>query len=48
LFQKLEEIMQRFPAAVVYSTTAGNRVLTLKRAQLNVAALWQEYYGQLA
>lgn len=48
LFQKLEEIMQRFPAAVVYSTTAGNRVLTLKRDQLNVAALWQEYYGVAA
>ena len=48
LFQKLEAMMQRLPAAVVYSSTAGNRVLTLKREQLDVAAIWQEYYGLLA
>lgn len=48
LFQKLEEMMHRFPAAIVYSSTAGNRVLTLKREQLDVAVFWAEYYGQLA
>jgi len=48
LFQKIEEMTQQLPTAIVYSTTAGNRVLTLKRDRLDLAAIWQQYYGQLA
>lgn len=46
LFTKIEEMMARYPAAIIYSSTAGNRVLTLKRELLDVAAIMQEYYGQ--
>lgn len=46
LFSKIEEMMARFPAAIIYSSTAGNRVLTLKRELLDVAAIMQEHYGQ--
>jgi hypothetical protein len=46
LFAKIEEMMARYPTAIIYSSTAGNRVLTLKRELLDVAALMQEYYGQ--
>lgn len=47
LFAKIKEMMARFPAAVVYSSTAGNRVLTLKR-ELLPANVLLEHYGQLA
>lgn len=46
LFQKIEEMMARYPAAIIYSSTAGNRVLTLKREQLNLADVLLTYYGQ--
>lgn len=45
LFAKLEEMMARYPTAVIYSSTAGNRVLTLKRELLDVAELMRECYG---
>ncbi|AMJ67544.1 DUF4007 family protein [Hymenobacter sp. PAMC 26628] len=46
LFTKIEEMIARFPTAIIYSSTAGNRVLTLKRELLDVAAIMQEHYGQ--
>lgn len=48
LYEKIEEMQQQLPTAVVYSATAGNRVLTIKKDQLDLAAVWREYYGQLA
>lgn len=48
LFAKIEEMMARYPAAVIYSSTAGNRVLTLKRELLDVAELMRECYGVAA
>jgi Protein of unknown function (DUF4007) len=46
LFQKIEDMILNLPTAIVYSSTAGNRVLTLKREQINLATIWQQYYGQ--
>lgn len=46
LFYKIEEMMARYPAAIIYSSTAGNRVLTLKREQLNLSDVLLDYYGQ--
>ena len=46
LFYKIEEMMARFPAAIVYSSTAGNRVLTIKREQIDLVEVLGEYYGQ--
>ncbi len=46
LFYKIEEMMARYPAAIIYSSTAGNRVLTLKREQLNLADVLLTHYGQ--
>ncbi|MFD2785355.1 DUF4007 family protein [Hymenobacter rubripertinctus] len=46
LFHKIEEMIAHFPAAIVYSSTAGNRVLTVKKEQINLTEVLQEYYGQ--
>ena len=46
LFHKIEEMMAQFPTAIVYSSTAGNRVLTIKKEQINLAEVLQDYYGQ--
>lgn len=47
LFYKIEEMMAQFPAAIVYSSTAGNRVLTIKKDQINLTEVLQAYYGQI-
>ena len=47
LFDKIMAMKARFPAAIVYSSTAGNRVLTLKRELINLDEVMQEYYGNL-
>ena len=46
LFHKIEEMIAQFPTAIVYSSTAGNRVLTIKKEQINLAEVLQDYYGQ--
>ena len=46
LFHKIEEMMAQFPNAIVYSSTAGNRVLTIKKEQINLSEVLQDYYGQ--
>lgn len=46
LYQKIEEMKAAFPNAIIYSTTAGNRTLTLKREQLNIVEILDDYYGQ--
>lgn len=46
LFHKIEDMMAQFPAAIVYSSTAGNRVLTIKKEQINLTEVMQDYYGQ--
>ncbi|GAA3956536.1 hypothetical protein GCM10022407_00040 [Hymenobacter antarcticus] len=46
LFYKIEEMMAYYPNAIVYSSTAGNRVLTVKKDQINLAEVLQECYGQ--
>jgi hypothetical protein len=46
LFHKIEEMMAQFPTAIVYSSTAGNRVLTIKKEQINLTEVLQDYYGQ--
>lgn len=47
LFHKIEEMAAHFPTAIVYSTTAGNRVLTIKKDQINLDEVMQQYYGLL-
>ena len=47
LFAKITAMMAAFPAAVVYSSTAGNRVLTLKRELIDIEEVMQQYYGNL-
>lgn len=47
LFYKIEEMIAEFPTAIVYSSTAGNRVLTIKKDQINLTEVLQEYYGQV-
>lgn len=46
LFYKIEEMMAYYPNAIIYSSTAGNRVLTVKRDQINLTEVLEEYYGQ--
>jgi hypothetical protein len=46
LFHKIEDMMAQFPTAIVYSSTAGNRVLTIKKEQINLTEVMQDYYGQ--
>lgn len=46
LFHKIEEMMAQFPTVIVYSSTAGNRVLTIKKEQINLTEVLQDYYGQ--
>jgi hypothetical protein len=46
LFYKIEEMMAEYPAAIVYSSTAGNRVLTIKKDQIDLTEVLREYYGQ--
>lgn len=47
LFYKIEEMIAEYPTAIVYSSTAGNRVLTVKKDQINLTEVLQEYYGQI-
>ncbi|WP_324680905.1 DUF4007 family protein [Hymenobacter sp. GOD-10R] len=47
LFYKIEEMMVQFPTAIVYSSTAGNRVLTIKKDLINLTEVLQAYYGQV-
>jgi len=47
LFHKIEAMVAHFPAAIIYSTTAGNRVLTIKKDQINLNEVMQQYYGLL-
>jgi hypothetical protein len=47
LFYKIEEMMAQFPTAIIYSSTAGNRVLTIKKDQINLTEVLQAYYGQI-
>ena len=47
LFYKIEEMVAQFPSAIVYSSTAGNRVLTIKKDQINLTEVLQAYYGQI-
>jgi hypothetical protein len=46
LFYKIEEMIAVYPAAIVYSSTAGNRVLTIKKDQIDLTEVLHEYYGQ--
>lgn len=46
LFHKLEEMTEQYPTALIYSTTAGNRTLTVKRDLLDIREILQDYYGQ--
>ena len=46
LFYKIEEMMARYPADIVYSSTAGNRVLTIKKENIDLTQVLEEYYGQ--
>jgi len=47
LFHKIEEMQEHLGGAVVYSSTAGNRVLTIKKELINLNKLMKEYYGHL-
>jgi hypothetical protein len=47
LFDKIEEMMAEFPTAIIYSSTAGNRVLTIKKDQINFNKVLKQYYGQV-
>lgn len=47
LFHKIEEMQERLAGAIVYSSTAGNRVLTIKRELINLDEVMQQYYGYL-
>jgi hypothetical protein len=47
LFHKIEEMKAQFPTAIIYSSTAGNRVLTIKRELINLDEVMQQYYGLL-
>lgn len=46
LFHKIEDMVAAYPAAIVYSNTAGNRVLTIKKDLVTVDKIMQRYYGQ--
>ncbi|SHI43363.1 Protein of unknown function [Hymenobacter daecheongensis DSM 21074] len=46
LYYKIEEMIERYPKDIVYSSTAGNRVLTIKKDRVQLAEVMQEYYGQ--
>jgi Protein of unknown function (DUF4007) len=46
LFYKIEEMIEQFPTAIVYSSTAGNRVLTIKRDRIDLTEALTDYYGQ--
>lgn len=45
LFYKIEEMREHFPTAIIYSSTAGNRVLTIKKELINLDEVMQQYYG---
>ncbi|WP_046246013.1 DUF4007 family protein [Hymenobacter terrenus] len=47
LFYKIEEMREHFPTAIIYSSTAGNRVLTIKKELINLDEVMQKYYGNL-
>jgi hypothetical protein len=47
LYHKIEEMQEHFPNAIVYSSTAGNRVLTIKKELINLDEVMQKYYGHL-
>ena len=47
LFYKIEEMQEHLAGAIVYSSTAGNRVLTIKRELINLDEVMQQYYGYL-
>ncbi|SFQ52576.1 DUF4007 family protein [Hymenobacter arizonensis] len=47
LFHKIEEMKAHLPMAIVYSSTAGNRVLTIKKELINLDEVMQQYYGHL-
>ncbi|UOQ98418.1 DUF4007 family protein [Hymenobacter sp. 5317J-9] len=47
LFYKIEEMREHFPTAIIYSSTAGNRVLTIKKELINLDEVMQQYYGDL-
>lgn len=47
LFYKIEEMREHFPTAIVYSSTAGNRVLTIKKELINLDEVMKKYYGNL-
>lgn len=47
LYHKIEEMQERYPNAIVYSSTAGNRVLTIKKELINLDEVMQKYYGHL-
>jgi hypothetical protein len=45
LFYKIEEMQEHLKGAIIYSSTAGNRVLTIKRELINLDEVTQQYYG---
>jgi hypothetical protein len=45
LFYKIEEMQEHLTGAIIYSSTAGNRVLTIKRELINLDEVMQQYYG---
>lgn len=47
LFHKIEEMQEHLAGAIVYSSTAGNRVLTIKKELINLDEVMQQYYGYL-
>jgi hypothetical protein len=47
LFYKIEEMLEQLPGAIIYSSTAGNRVLTIKKELINLDEVMQQYYGHL-
>lgn len=48
LYEKIKEMEAHLPKAVVYSSTAGTRVLTVRKDLIDLPAVWREYYGQPA
>ena len=47
IFNKIEEMREHLPGAIIYSSTAGNRVLTIKKELINLDEVMQQYYGHL-
>jgi hypothetical protein len=47
LFHKIQEMMKCYPSAIIYSSTAGNRVLTIKKELIDLTEVMNEYYGQV-